>query len=408
MITAGLAILASGFALLALVGAVRACLPEMIIEKGRDPSERRYEAMVRLRVLWLARLLALMASGAGVVLVACGFSDRVNPALSVTGGTLLVLLLGELAPSWLGHTRPAAAAKALRLPFEALRLLLHFPVRILLGRPPTGGDTSGGEWAFTPPDLMWLEQRRGKGDADDFDQERELMDGIVEFSDRIVREVMVPRIDMVCIELSDDLQAVLAEVLRAGHSRIPVYREKIDQVVGVLYAKDLLRVLAGGGRDFQMERILRQAYFIPEYKKIDDLLREFQSHRIHMAIVVDEYGGTAGLVTMEDILEEVFGEIRDEFDLSEAPQMQSLGMGSYRVDAMLPIDRLNELLDTSFEDDDFATAGGLVYHALGKIPRPGEQVTLEGHTFTVEKVRAQRILLLKITPEDSKSEKPGQ
>jgi CBS domain containing-hemolysin-like protein len=401
-------LLGCGFAALFVANAIRAALPRMILDMGRDPAERRRAAVLHLRVLWFARMVALVASGAGLVLVAgrSPMRDFMPPAAGALALSLLLLLLGELLPSRLGHTSPGRIVSAFRLPFAFLRVLFYIPVRLFLGRLPAGTEDSG-EWAFTPPDLMWLEQRHEKGDREDFDQERELIDGIVEFSDRIVREIMVPRIDMVCIELSDDFDAVIAEVNRVGHSRIPVYRERIDDIAGVLYVKDLLKVPAGG-QGFRMDKLLRQAYFVPEFKRIDDLFREFQSHRIHMAVVVDEYGGTAGLVTMEDIVEEVFGEILDEFDDSEAPRVQSMGMGGYRIDAMLSLDDLNDLLDTQFEAGDYETVGGLVYHALGKIPRPGESVALGGFVFTVERVRAQRVILLKVTPETEPPEEPGQ
>jgi len=400
MLTAGLLLLCCGFVVLFVSNATRAALPELILDLGRDPSERRRAAAVNLRILWFARFAALLSCGAGVVLSA------LSPALrapAVPGWAIAVvlscavLLLGELLPSRLGHTRPAPAVRAFRIPFLALRILFYLPVRLLLGR--MSPEDPASEWAFTPPDFLWLEQRYEKDDGEDLDQERELMDGIVDFSDKIVREVMVPRIDMVCMEMTDDLDSVVRQALEAGHSRIPVYRERIDDIAGVLYAKDLLRFLAGRAGSFHMEKVLRQAYFVPEYKRIDDLFREFQKHRIHMAIVVDEYGGTAGLVTMEDIVEEVFGEILDEYDDSQAPLVQSLALGAYRIDAMLPMDDLNGLLGTSWEEGDVETAGGLVYSALGHIPRPGEQVSLRGFVFTVEKVRGQRILLLKVAPE---------
>jgi putative hemolysin len=399
-LTAGGLLLAMGFAVLFVANAMRAALPELILDLGRDPSERRRAAAVNLRILWFSRFAALLSCGAGAFLAALSPSVRamlpgwVAPALAL----ILVLLLGELLPSRLGHTKPSSVVRIFRIPFLALRILFYIPVRLLLGK--ADPDNPASEWAFTPPDFFWLEQRYEKADGEDLGQERELMEGIVDFSDKIVREVMVPRIDMVSMDLRDDLDAVVQEVLKAGHSRIPVYRERIDDIAGVLYVKDLLRFLAGDrGDDFRMEKVLRQAYFVPEYKRIDDLFREFQTHRIHMAIVVDEYGGTAGLVTMEDIVEEVFGEILDEFDDSEAPRIQSLALGAYRIDAMLPIDDLNELLGSSLEESDVETAGGLVYSALGHIPRPGEQVFLGGFAFTVEKVRAQRILLLKVAPE---------
>jgi putative hemolysin len=399
-LTAGGVLLATGFAVLFVANAMRAALPELILDLGRDPSERRRAAAVNLRILWFSRFAALLSCGAGALLAALSPSVRaILPGWVATALALvIVLLLGELLPSRLGHTKPSSIVRIFRIPFLALRILFYVPVRLLLGK--ADPDNPASEWAFTPPDFFWLEQRYEKADGEDLGQERELMEGIVDFSDKIVREVMVPRIDMVSMDLRDDLDAVVQEVLRAGHSRIPVYRERIDDIAGVLYVKDLLRFLAGDrAGDFRMEKVLRQAYFVPEYKRIDDLFREFQTHRIHMAIVVDEYGGTAGLVTMEDIVEEVFGEILDEFDDSEAPRIQSLALGAYRIDAMLPIDDLNELLGSSLEESDVETAGGLVYSALGHIPRPGEQVFLGGFAFTVEKVRGQRILLLKVAPE---------
>jgi|WetSurMetagenome_2_1015567.scaffolds.fasta_scaffold00936_15 putative hemolysin len=405
----GLWVLVPGFALLAVANAMRAALPERLTDAGRDPSERRKAAAVNLRVIWLARLTALLACGAGAVMSAGG--DALPPSIPRWAAflvlLLLVLFLGELLPSRIGHTHPASTVRNLGLPFRILEIVFYVPVRILLGRP--SPDDPASEWAFTPPDFLWLEQRYEKDGGEDLGQERELMEGIVDFSDKIVREVMVPRIDMVCMELRDDLDSVLAEVLRAGHSRIPVYRERIDDIVGVLYAKDLLKFVAGPGAGaFAMDGMLRQAYFVPEYKRIDDLFREFQKHRIHMAIVVDEYGGTAGLVTMEDIVEEVFGEILDEFDDSQAPLVQSLGLGVYRIDAMLPVDDLNEMLDTDFDAGDVETVGGLVYSTLGRIPRPGDQVSLGSFTFTVEKVRAQRILLLKVSKAAAADQAPGQ
>jgi putative hemolysin len=399
-LTAGGLLLAMGFAVLFVANAMRAALPELILDLGRDPSERRRAAAVNLRVLWFSRFAALLSCGAGAFLAALSPSVRAMlPGwVATTLALAFVLLLGELLPSRLGHTKPSSMVRIFRIPFLALKILFYVPVRLLLGK--ADPDNPASEWAFTPPDFFWLEQRYEKADGEDLGQERELMEGIVDFSDKIVREVMVPRIDMVSMDLRDDLDAVIQEVLRAGHSRIPVYRERIDDIAGVLYVKDLLRFLAGDrAGDFRMEKVLRQAYFVPEYKRIDDLFREFQTHRIHMAIVVDEYGGTAGLVTMEDIVEEVFGEILDEFDDSEAPRIQSLALGAYRIDAMLPIDDLNELLGSSLEESDVETAGGLVYSALGHIPRPGEQVFLGGFAFTVEKVRGQRILLLKVAPE---------
>ncbi|MBN1435102.1 HlyC/CorC family transporter [Candidatus Fermentibacterales bacterium] len=395
MSPAGLLAYLAGLLVLFFSSASRASLPSLLAERGRDPSDRRKLAAFHLLVDWLARSLALLACGAGLVLLTGSFPLPVWALL--VSLSLVVLLVGQVLPSWLGHTHPDRMAGICR-PYSLLAgMLFGVPVRLLFGER-DGQESSADEWLAVPPDFLWLEQRREKGDQDDYDQEQELIDSIVDFSDKMVREVMVPRIDMICVELKDDLLDVAREVERAGHSRLPVYREKIDEIVGILHAKDLLSALAeGGSQQIGMKDILREPYFVPEYKRIDNLFRELQSHRIHMAIVVDEYGGTAGLVTIEDIVEEVFGEIQDEFD-AESPLIQSLGRGAFRIDARLPLDDLNDLLGSSFDSMDFETLGGMVYRAFSKIPKPGESVELSGYRFTVEKVRRQRVLLVKVAP----------
>ena len=397
--TAGIVCFAAGFVVLFFGNGSRSSLPELLSDRGREPSDRRRLASRHLLTSLISRSLGLLSCGAGMVLLQ-GWLP-IPGWLHYAGLAVFVLLAGQVLPSWLGHHSPERMVHVCRpyLLFEGL--LLGAPARLLSAT--TGrSDSAEDSWLTIPPDFLWLEQRREKGDQEEFDQEQELIDSIVDFSDKMVREVMVPRIDMVCVEMKDDLRDIASEVERAGHSRLPVYMEKIDQIAGVLHAKDLLSVLASSEQidGTRLKDILREPYFVPEYKRIDDLLRELQANRIHMAIVVDEYGGTAGLVTIEDIIEEVFGEIQDEFD-TEAPLVQSLGRGVYRADARLPIDDMNDLLGTSFDSVDYETLGGLVYQTLSKIPRPGESVELEGFRFTVEKVRRQRILLVKIGPAGS-------
>lgn len=390
-----LLVLCSGILILMLSNVTRSSLPALVSQQGRDTSERRKAAVFHLRTLWLVRVTALIVCGASAsLLINTGFlfSLWIDKLIIV----LVVIIVGEILPSWLGHRYPDATTVLSRPFLSVVKLIIALPVRILLGSPPDD-DSTADEWITTPPDILWLEQRKDKGNAEDYDQEQELIDSIVNFSDKLVREVMVPRIDMVCVELKDDFRMVVMEVQRAGHSRIPVYKEKIDEIVGILHAKDLLGELISNEKKPGMKDILREAYFVPEYKRIDDLFRELQIHRIQMAIVVDEYGGTAGLVTIEDLIEEVFGEIQDEFD-TETPLVQSLGRGSFRVDARLSVDDLNDLLGTSYESIDYETLGGIVYQALCKIPRPGETVDISGYRFIVEKVRRQRILLVKILP----------
>jgi putative hemolysin len=387
-------LLFAGMLLAVSANGCRTALPELVNNKGRDPSDRRREAAARLRAIWLGRVAGLMLIGAGAVLVSGHLF--VSRWASATAVAFVAFIFSEVLPPMLIQRLPEGRAnKLFAIPMGVLTFLFRLPARFFLGAEDRGAD----DWAYAPPDTLWLEQRRGKNDQEELEKEQELVDSILDFSDKIVREVMVPRIDMDSIELSDDIESIVAQMKKAGHSRIPVYRKKIDDIAGVLYAKDLLGIPTDAkDGEFHIEDIIREAYFVPEFKRIDELFAEFQTNRIHMAVVVDEYGGTAGIVTMEDIVEEVFGEIRDEYD-SEPPMVRFIGNGSYRVDARLPIDDLNDLLETDFEEDEnFESVGGLVYHRLGHIPESGESAEIDGWSFTVEKVSGQRILFVRVSP----------
>ncbi|MBN2587823.1 MAG: HlyC/CorC family transporter [Candidatus Fermentibacteraceae bacterium] len=397
MLTSAVIYLA-GFLVLFLSSGIRSCMPDMIISQGRDPSERRQAAFFHLGILWLMNFTGTVLAGAGSVLLAGILSPLVGLPFWVSFLALVMVsfLLAVILPSMIAMKNSPGLLSFLRLPYLMVSLLFRLPALLFFGGSSDDNPETVG-WLITPPDVIWLERRREKGDPGEFEKEQKLMDSIIDFSDKIVREVMVPRIDMVCVEINADLSTVVDKLKRAGHSRIPVYEEKIDNIRGLLYAKDLLALLSDDESGFQLRSILRTPYFVPEYKRIDELMREFQSKRIHMAIVVDEYGGTAGLVTLEDIMEEVFGEILDEYD-KEALLVKKLDSGSFILDARLPIDDLNSLLGTDFADDDFESLGGMVYQLMGKIPRPNERTEYSGYSFTVEQVRAQRILYVRVEP----------
>ncbi len=389
-----LLLLAGGILISAAANGSRTAIPELVNHKGRDPSDRRREAAARLRTIWLARVAGLVLIGASSTLLSSQMSYPRWVSASVI--VFFSFLLSEVVPPVLVQNLSEGwVNRVFTVPMAVLNFFFRLPARILLGKE----DSNSDDWAYTPPDTLWLEQRREKGDQEELEKEQELVDSILEFSDKIVREVMVPRIDMDSIELCDDIGSIVAQVKKAGHSRIPVYRKIIDDIAGVLYAKDLLGVpLDAEEGEFRVEDIIREAYFVPEFKRIDELFTEFQSKRIHMAVVIDEYGGIAGIVTMEDIVEEVFGEIRDEFD-SEPPMVRSVGENSYRVDARLPIYDLNDLLGTDFEEEEnYESVGGLVFHQLGHIPEAGEYREIDNWTFTVEKVSGQRIVFVKVSP----------
>ncbi len=235
-------------------------------------------------------------------------------------------------------------------------------------------------------------------------EERTIIRSVIDFGDTVAREVMVPRPDMVAVDADVTVAEAMEAVLTHGYSRIPAHNGTIDDIAGVIYAKDLLRA-SRDGRDAQPVRvILRVAQFIPETKRVTELLREMQARSYHMAIVVDEYGGTAGLVTLEDLIEELVGEIVDEFDV-EDPQFEPLADGDVRVNARMALDELNELLEIDLPEGDWDTVGGLVFNLLGHVPHEGETVVVDGHQLRAERVQGRRIGRVRVTRSATHGEK---
>ncbi len=228
-------------------------------------------------------------------------------------------------------------------------------------------------------------------------EERALIHSIIEFGDTVVREVMVPRTDMVTIGTDETVEAALDVALEAGRSRVPAVEQQIDDVAGIAYTKDLIQGVRAGRGDEPVGSHLRSAHFVPETKRVADLMREMQSEKFHLAVVVDEYGGTAGLVTLEDLIEELVGEIVDEFDVEEIPVEQLPG-GALRVSARLPIDDVNDLLDAHLPTGAWDTVGGLVFDLLGHVPVTGESVTSDGLRLEVARVNGRRIERVTIVP----------
>jgi len=227
-------------------------------------------------------------------------------------------------------------------------------------------------------------------------QERELIHSVIEFGDTIVREVMVPRPDMCVVEADLSVSEVLGVAMAAGFSRLPVHEGNLDDIVAIANAKDLIRAERAGAGDRPVREFTRPASFVPETKRVSRLMREMQEKKFHLAIVVDEYGGTAGLVTLEDLIEELVGEIVDEYDVEDAP-VQTLGEGEVSVTARLPVDELNELLDADLPEGDWDTVGGLLFNVLGRVPVEGETVDVDGVRLMAEKVQGHRIGRIRIT-----------
>jgi len=235
-------------------------------------------------------------------------------------------------------------------------------------------------------------------------EERQLIHSIIEFGDTVVREVMIPRPDMVAIEARATVNDAMEVVMAAGYSRIPVYDQGIDDINGLLYAKDLMRAVRDKRGDAQVRELVRTANFVPETKRVAELLPEMQKQKSHMAIVVDEHGGTAGLVTLEDLIEELVGEIVDEYDVEEPP-IEPLPGGDVRVNARMPIDELNDLLEAEFPEGDYDTVGGLVYYLLGHVPAEGETVDYDGRRLRAERVQGRRIGRVRISKLEPVSER---
>ena len=224
-----------------------------------------------------------------------------------------------------------------------------------------------------------------------------MMEGALEVSETQVRDAMIPRSQMIVVHNDSDLDEFLPQILESGHSRFPVIGEDKDEVVGILMAKDLLPHLASGGERFELADTIRTAAVIPESKRLNLLLRDFRSSRNHMAIVVDEYGGVSGLITIEDVLEEIVGEIDDEYDEQEEELILPLKEGLFQVQALTPIDELNDMFESDLSDDDYGTVGGLLLAEFGRVPEHGDTVVLDDRfEFRVTKADSRRIITLEM------------
>ena len=241
-----------------------------------------------------------------------------------------------------------------------------------------------------------VEQGRMEGVVDK--EELEMIENVLELSDTSAEEIMTPRTDVIALEVDTDLPTVLKTISQAGHSRIPVYEKNIDNIIGLVYAKDLLSEIGKDEEKFKLRDKIRKAYFVPETKLLRILLHEFQNQKLHIAVVLDEYGGTAGIVTIEDILEELVGEIVDEYEQTPPEEMDRIDETTVEIDARMYIDDLNDQFDLQLpEDEDYDTVGGFVFSHLGYIPKTGETFEYENITFTVKAAEARRIKRLRIS-----------
>lgn len=230
--------------------------------------------------------------------------------------------------------------------------------------------------------------------------EEKMIYSIFEFGDTLVREVMRPRVDIVAIDDEANEETIIKIITESGHSRIPVYHENIDQVIGILYIKDFIRIKLQSGKIERINDLLRPAYFVPETKRVDELFSEMQKNKIQLAMVFDEYGGISGLVTLEDILEEIVGEIQDEYD-KESKEIQKIAENAYLVSGTLSVEEFNEKFKSNFSDEEASTVGGLILEKLGRLPNPGEEIRFDNLRLIISKIRERRIIQVKVITKGS-------
>jgi CBS domain containing-hemolysin-like protein len=379
--------------------------------KEERPGARRLQQVMSdpprsLNLLLLLRMICEL-SAVGIVVAYC--LDRIEGSLAVVAGvgamTVITYVFVGVAPRTIGRQHAdRVALKGAGFAYALTRLFGPLPTLLIL----TGNALTPGKGFQHGPfaseaelrDLVEMAQERGVVEQ----AERDMINSVFELGDTIVREVMVPRTDIVTIERGKTVKQALNLLLRSGFSRVPVVGENNDDVLGVVYLKDLVRKeRSEGGGAVKVEEVMREPVFVPESKPVDELLRDMQAELGHIAIVVDEYGGTAGLVTMEDVLEEIVGEITDEYD-RETPPVEKVDEETCRVTARLPVEDLEELYDVEIPHEDVETVGGLLAMALGRVPIPGATAKVNGLTLVAESSKGRRnrigTVLVRRTPEE--------
>ena len=380
----------------ALLRFTRAAADDLVEEGCRGAARVRRLAEYRTRVLGALSVARVAVDMLAAVLITLAASGLVHAWWQVLALALLanIILLGVVvgfSPRTYGRRNPAGTLLALGGLLTWVDVLAA-PQRRLVSRTrrPESAPTDAETREAVNEDLREMIDEIGETDTIE-DEDREMMRSVVELGQTLVREVMVPRTDMVTIDAHKPASAAMRLFIRSGYSRVPVIGEDADDVRGILYLKDVLRRLAAHPEHeaLAVAGFVRDAEYVPETKPADDLLREMQTGRFHMALAVDEYGGTAGLVTMEDLLEEVVGELTDEHD-PELPEVVEVAPGTYRVPARLALDELGELFDLEIDDDDVDTVGGLLTKAIGRVPLPGAAGDTQGVHLQAEEATGRR------------------
>jgi putative hemolysin len=375
----------------------------------RDPG--RFLAVIQVAITFLGALASAVAAVSIVTVVAeplrgitliADQADTIALLLVTFIVSVVSIVLGELIPKGFALANPDRIALAVSGPITLFAKIVSplVAVLVLLTKiisKPFGIDPTRTPELSAAEIRLIVEQGSQQGVLEA--EEEQMISAVMSLSDSKLHEVMVPRIDIVAIDQDASFDDAVTLVLTEGHSRTPLYKESVDHIVGILYAKDLLRIIAAGGPRPRLRDIMRPALFVPESQSVDDLLHELQRRRVHMAIVLDEYGGTAGLVTIEDLLEEIVGEIQDEFD-EEEPMKVMVRDGEAILDGRADIDLLGELVNPPLEledDEEYDTVGGFVYHRIGRVPVVGDTVAVDPFKITVIKVIGRRVGKVRVT-----------
>jgi putative hemolysin len=352
-----------------------------------------------LSTILIVNSVATIVASSMATVLALRFSASWGEFISSILLSLVVLIFCEITPKTAAVQNPLRWARAFVRPVRgaawflrpivwALSAITTALVRLLGGQAVRHGP-------FVTEEELRLLVTVGEEEGVLEEEETEMIHSIFEFADTLVREVMIPRIDIIALESDTTVDQAVDLALQGGFSRIPVYEEGIDNIIGVLYTKDLLKQLREKHGSLPIRNLVRPAYFVPETKKLDDLLREIRQKRVHMVIVIDEYGSVAGLVTIEDLVEEIVGDIQDEFDHEET-LYEPVNEHEHIFSAKISIDEFNDIMDTKLENEDYDTLGGFLYAQLDKIPVVGDTITFEHHRFTVLTTRGRRITKVQV------------
>ncbi len=356
------------------------------------------------------RLLSTILVGNNIVnILAASMATRIaierfgNYGIGIATGltTLLILVFGEITPKTYAVRHAEKVALITSPLISAISYVLYPVAKALVAFTNLilrvfGQQGVAVKPLFSPEELKAMVEI-GEEEGVIEEEERKMIHSILEFGDTTVKEIMVPRTEIIALPEEKTVKEALDLALKAGYSRIPIYKETIDNITGILYVKDLLSFATAGKTELAVKELAREPYFVPETKRVDSLLREFQKNKIHMAIVVDEYGGTAGLVTLEDILEEIVGEIFDEYDFQEEATIEKISENEWITDGRLDIDAFEEYFELEVSEDESETLGGFVSTMIGHVPHPGESFEYEGYRFEVLSVSNRRVAKVKIT-----------